>query len=89
MAYIAKTDGTKEELARVPSLAQAQRIVGGYVERLRCIENKDIILLCNEDGKLTGLPLNHHGCMLYGPCADIVGDIIVVDRKEPGARKWM
>ena len=34
MAYIARTDGTREPIDTPVSLEQAQEILGGYVERV-------------------------------------------------------
>ena len=90
MAYIARADGTREDLAAARiSLKEAQRIVGGYVERVAPIHNRAVIFLCNEEGLLKGLPRNDHGCELYGPSSPVVGDIIVMSREEAAAADWL
>lgn len=60
-------DGTiaVEPLDRAPSLERLQKIVGGYVEMVpgfdRMVENgvrTRVVVFCNEEGKLDGLPPN-------------------------------
>jgi len=53
------------------SLAEAQQIVGGYVELVRCPKGK---LLVDEEGLLKGLPLNVEASRLAGQ--HIVGNAI-------------
>lgn len=84
-----RTDGTKQVLDAVPDLAQAQKLVGGYVERVFPKQTPSVYFLCNEEGLLKHLPVNVVGCELYGPTSPIVGDIIVVPRNAKGARRWM
>lgn len=88
MAYIARTDGTREQIA-APNLKRAQEIVGGLVERVVVSE---IVFLCNEEGLLKKLPRNDHGCLLHGTAdhgEPIVGDIIVMTRDEAVAGEWL
>jgi len=86
MAYIAKTDGTRENIdANTVTLKRAKEIVGGWVERVCPKKTPSVVFLCNEEGHLRGLPLNAQGMMLYG--APVAGDIIVMTRAE--AREWM
>ena len=85
MAYIARTDGTREPIDTPVSLEQAQEIIGGYVEPVRSKYTPSIIFLCDEDGHLKQLPYNDHGCELHaGP---IVGDIIVFEKRSE-AQGW-
>ncbi len=35
-----------------------QKLVGGYIEAIRPFEDEDVVLICNEDGKISGLSLN-------------------------------
>lgn len=57
-------DTVKEPRAKTidGSLKQMQEIVGGYIETTKfCdINGKRMVLVCNEDGKLRGLPLNKY-----------------------------
>ena len=85
MAYIARTDGTREIIDPADvTIEFAQKVVGGYVERVCPAASPLTIFLCNEDG--VG-PLNKHGTELYGYGQPIVGDIIVMTRKE--GEKWL
>lgn len=51
------------------SLKNLQKTVEGYIEMVSF--SKDITIICNEDGKLLGLPYN---CMICG--TDFVGTLI-------------
>lgn len=51
------------------SLENLQRTVGGYIETLTLAD--DMVIICNEEGKLLGLPYNCHICG-----EDFVGTII-------------
>lgn len=45
--------------AELPSdLKSLQHLVGGYLEAVYPFEDEDAVLLCNEEGKLKGFPLN-------------------------------
>lgn len=82
MATIIKTNG---EMLRVDpkngkdfKLQELQEIVGGYIE---CVYiNDKIQMVVNEEGKITGLPLNVAASSLAGQC--IVGDVLVCERKQ-------
>ena len=39
------------------SLESMQKLVGGYIESIYPFEDGEICLVCNEEGKLEGLPL--------------------------------
>jgi hypothetical protein len=62
-----------------PTLEQAQKIVGGYVEMVTPINKTPIQILCNEDGWLLQLPLNMKASALCGRM--IVGDAIVLSEQ--------
>lgn len=51
-------------------LSDLQNLVGGYIETLPISDNT--VIICNEEGKIMGLPHN----MYLGP-HDLVGTIIV------------
>ena len=59
------------------TLKAKQEIVGGYIE---CIYlNDDVIMVCNEEGKLIGLPYNRPLFTPNGEFYDIVcGDCFIV-----------
>lgn len=52
-------------------LENLQRTVGGYIETVTYCT--DLVIICNEEGRLLGLPYN---CTIAG--VDFVGDIIVI-----------
>ena len=39
-------------------LKSMQAVVGGYIQAIYPFEDEELALICNEEGKLTGLPLN-------------------------------
>ena len=47
--YIKEIDGSLESM---------QKIVGGLIQAIYPYEDKDVALVCNEEAKLIGLPLN-------------------------------
>lgn len=56
-------------------LKDKQEIVGGNIEYTRVDNEEDVILICNEEGKLTGLPLNRYiGHDIIAGTFIIVGD---------------
>lgn len=59
---------------RIESL---QKTVGGYIEQIRI--TRDMVLLCDEDGKLKELPYN---CTVCG--VDYVGTIVIVGYDADG-----
>ena len=50
------------KLARIAdidsSLEGMQKVVGGFIEPVYAFEDADVCLVCNEEGKLNGMPLN-------------------------------
>src|SRR3972149_7007528 len=55
-AYIIKSDGTHIDLDHRPTLTEAQKIVGGFVEPVYLGHN--ITIYVNEEGVMRGLPVN-------------------------------
>lgn len=84
-AKIYKADGTITETA--PSngtdfqLEELQKIVGGYIEIVGLFDNE--IMVINEEGKLSDLPINENATELYNEVDGfydyIVGDVLVCD----------
>ena len=63
---LVKEPGKAAELREIPNTLEAlQGIVGGYIEAVWLRD--DCVLVCNEEGKLQGLPVNFR----------IFGDVIV------------
>jgi hypothetical protein len=87
--YRLDVDGTvtteRHEGKGPAKLEQLQRLVGGYIERVRVVymdRHRDAYI--NEEGLLHNLPRNRHatallaplyyGCQLHGPCVIWVPD---------------
>ena len=57
MKIVVKKVGQKPKVKEINGeLHEMQEIVGGYIECINIVEN--ILCVCNEEGKLMGLPLN-------------------------------
>jgi len=56
-----------------------QKVVGGYIEIVP-VSNGEYII-CNEDGKLTGLPINQKASNIY-QIGIIAGDVIFAKKNE-------
>ena len=55
------------------SLKSMQDVVGGWIQALNPFAEPDVALVCNDEGRLLGLPLNR---ALYEPGSRIPYDII-------------
>jgi len=84
MTQIIRSNGTTEEVKNKLTLKFMQGVVGGDIEIIPFGNDKELI--CNEEGKLQGLPLNVIATKLwidyYGGADLIVGDVIITDSKE-------
>ena len=85
MAYVLKVDGTQEKIATPISIEKAQEVVGGYVERIKL--GAGFIMLCNEDGKLEGKPVNRTATLMLAG-GTVVGDVIVCINKRE-SKGWL
>ena len=56
------------------TLEAMQQVVGGYIETVTVAT--DLVIVCNEEGRLIGLPYN---CTIAGGC-DFVGTIFFVGK---------
>lgn len=65
------------------SLDGLQQIVGGFIE-LITIE-PGVVAVCNEDGRMLGLPTNRIVARTDGRCFDLVGDVVLVGVDADGA----
>ena len=75
MKAIRKKPGCAPEIIEVENTLEAlQQEVGGYIETLSIA---DVVIICNEEGRLCGLPYN---CRFVG--VDFVGTILVVGRNK-------
>lgn len=77
-------DGTTQSLPDGElSLEFMQSVVGGYIEIAHIGNN--MLLVCNEEGKLIGLPLNTAAtvfCAAHGFNDTIVGNVIICDKNK-------
>ena len=78
-AVVFRVDGTKVELDHRPSLKEAQKIVGGYIELVSV--GNGVTLVVDEEGLMKQKPLNKAATDLYNqrsPGGLIVGDVIAL-----------
>ena len=76
MKAIRKKPGCAPEIIEVENTLKAlQTEVGGYIETVTIAS--DAVVICNEEGRLCGLPYN---CRFVG--VDFVGPILVVGRNK-------
>ena len=62
------------------SLRKLQELVGGDIE---IVPYGSEMVVCDEEGKLKGRPLNHVATRRYGRFLDpFVGDVLIVKRNE-------
>lgn len=88
MKVIRKRPGEAPEIIEVDNTLKAlQAEVGGYIEAVTL--TGDAVILCNEEGRILGLP---HNCRFLG--VNFVGTILVVGRNGeefcslPDAEVW-
>lgn len=75
MKVILKDPGFPPYLADLPNeLKTLQEYVGGYIEAVTL--GRDLVVICNEDGRNTGMPSN---CVICG--VDFVGPVILCSVK--------
>lgn len=67
-----KADGTETDVG-VPTMEEAQKYVGGWVESFRFSQSS--IILMNEDGRHLKLPINPTASVLAR--TQIVGDVLI------------
>lgn len=71
---VIKDPGEQPIVANIPNTLEAlQKAVGGHIEAVTIAS--DLVLICNEEGLLMGLPYNHTACEL-----PLVGPIVAVGR---------
>ena len=76
MKAIRKKPGAQPEIIEVDNTLKAlQAEVGGYIETVTIAS--DAVVICNEEGRILGLPDN---CRVCG--VDFVGTILVVGRNK-------
>ena len=81
MATLIKSDGTQQVVDNT-SLKALQELVGGSIQIVQTNDGRRLI--CNEEGKILGLPKNQEATKLYafGTYDHICGDAVVCDVNE-------
>ena len=92
LALLLPVEGEYRDLKKSPTLKQAQKLVGGYIETFNVsfpwprgkyeVEYYDAQVLCNEDGLRLKLP--HNELASYHCGRPLVGPVIVLT----GNRRW-
>ena len=77
-AYIIRVDGSVQDLDHQPTLEEAQKIVGGYIELVRSTLDSNKTLVVNEEGRLLGFKPNMLASNLYIHSL-VLGDVIVLE----------
>jgi hypothetical protein len=71
--------GKRARIGEIGSdLKSMQDIVGGYIEAVYPFEDPDVVLVCNEEGKLMGMDLNRTLRSEDGKIYDIVAGLFFV-----------
>ena len=56
--------------------------VGGYIEMVTSSQDPDLYVICNEEGKINGLPINYKATVLHRFAYDpLVGDVIICNKE--------
>lgn len=86
MRAMAYRVGQKPELLEIENTLEAlQKFVGGYIERVGLEHGlaSGLAILCDEEGKLKGKPLNTTFYPFgYGVGRKVVGDFLIVREKN-------
>ncbi len=84
MAIIMHAAGgdTALHLPKEQQLPHLQQAVGGMIEVVPS-KQEGYSIICNEEGKLQGLPINYKATMLHWHASDpLCGDVIIIRTKE-------
>jgi hypothetical protein len=80
-AYLLKATGERVDLDHRPTLSEAQKLVGGYVELQRLSGNK--FMYMDEEGKMKGKPKNKEATIMLelrvNHSALVVGDVLILE----------
>ena len=80
MKVLIKNIGENTKITNIENdLQSLQNLVGGYIEALPL--TKDVLLICNEEGKLKGLPVNFN-IVINGKIESIVGNVFFVGKND-------
>ncbi len=80
-AYILKVDGYQTELKHQPTLKEAQEIVGGYIEVIRCNSIPVKKMVVDEDARIKTpqKPINIEASKICNQGISILGDVIILE----------
>ena len=70
------------------SLASMQAVVGGYIQAIYPFEDGELALICNEEGKLVGLPFNRALRDEEGRVYDVVAGTFFLCRAPAEGEKF-
>ena len=74
MRVLVVEPGCRPEVKEIDgSLKSIQGVVGGLIQSVPLCDEPDVVLVCNDEGRLLGLPLNR---ALYEPGSRVPYDII-------------
>lgn len=80
MKVLIKNIGENTKITDIENdLQSLQNLVGGYIEALPL--TKDVLLICNEEGKPKGLPVNFN-IVINGKIESIVGNVFFVGKND-------
>lgn len=77
---IIKSNGDTKQLQASPTLEEARKHVGGWVESLSCGNRGSMQMLMNEEGLSERLPPNPKASKIAG--RRIVGDVVILTGKH-------
>lgn len=88
ISVLIKADGYAQAVRpqnnRTYSLSELQGYVNGHIEIVTLPNNKRLV--CNDEGKLQGLPINRFATTLVKdflqPNDFLVGDVLIIDAKQ-------
>jgi hypothetical protein len=88
-AYLLKATGERVDLDHRPTLSEAQKLVGGYVELQRLSGNK--VMYMDEEGKMKGKPKNKEATIMLelrvNHSALVVGDVLILEGWQTFAKE--
>ena len=76
------------EMELEDSLASMQRAVGGFIQAVYEPGGRDAALICNEEGKLLGLPLNRALRDEDGKIYDVIAGILFICGAPPDSESF-
>ncbi len=79
----------KPEVAEITgNLRSMQEIVGGTIQAIYPFDDPEAVLICNDDGKLIGLPLNRCLRDSEGKVYDVIAGTFFICRAPVGSDRF-